>query len=262
MSLSPFFSSSSKVWEDIEWVYGIEEAGYDGWEIVADGRYRFDKIEQYNAVKDVIGSTGLGITVHAPYADLNLATLNYPIWKESIRQVCACVEKASNFTDRVTIHPGYMSPVGKLMPDKVWEHQKTALKEIGSCATEYNVLVCLENMIGVREFLCQSPDELLGMTDDIPGIGITLDFGHANTVGQIRNFQKIIGSVHHIHIHDNHGSHDEHLPLGHGTIDWGSIGKAISRTYSGRIVIEGRSLEEAAISLKTFRRCFLSQEKP
>ncbi len=261
MSLSPYFSSSSKVWEDIEWVYGIEDAGYEGWEIVADGRYKLDKPEQYNAIREVIASTGLGITVHAPYADLNLSTLNYPIWRESVRQICLCVEKAGDFTDRVTIHPGYMSPVGKLMPDKVWEHQKTALKEIGSCAIENNVLVCLENMIGIREFLCQRPEELQGMTGDIPGIGITLDFGHANTVGLIRDFQKIIGSVQHIHIHDNHGKHDEHLPLGHGTIDWGNIGKAVSSSYKGRVVIEGRSIEEAVMSLKTFRRCFTYQEK-
>ena len=28
MSIRPFFSSSAKVWDDIAWVYGIEEAGY------------------------------------------------------------------------------------------------------------------------------------------------------------------------------------------------------------------------------------------
>ena len=29
MSLSVYFSSSAKVWDDIAWVYGIKEAGYD-----------------------------------------------------------------------------------------------------------------------------------------------------------------------------------------------------------------------------------------
>jgi hypothetical protein len=40
MTLKPYFSSSSKVWDDISWVYGIEEAGYAGWEIVGDGNYQ------------------------------------------------------------------------------------------------------------------------------------------------------------------------------------------------------------------------------
>ena len=81
----------------------------------------------FQKIEEVIASTNLGITVHAPYGDLNLATLNDPIWRESIRQICTCIEHASKLTDRVTIHPGYLSPVGKLMPQKVWELQKEAL---------------------------------------------------------------------------------------------------------------------------------------
>ena len=84
MNLRPYFSSSAKVWDDIQWVYGIEEAGYAGWEIVADGNYRLEKPENLEKIKEVIASTQLGITVHAPYGDLNLATLNDPIWRESI----------------------------------------------------------------------------------------------------------------------------------------------------------------------------------
>ena len=40
MSLTPYFSSSSKVWESRDWIFGLEEIGYVGWEIVADGKYR------------------------------------------------------------------------------------------------------------------------------------------------------------------------------------------------------------------------------
>ena len=106
---------------------GIEEAGYAGWEIVGDGNYRLDNPACFSRIGEVIASTGLGITVHAPYGDLNLATLNDPIWRESIRQICTCIEHASEITDRVTIHPGYLSPVGKLMPQKVWDLQKDAV---------------------------------------------------------------------------------------------------------------------------------------
>jgi sugar phosphate isomerase/epimerase len=79
MNRTPYFSSSAKIWDEIGWVTGIEECGYSGWEIVADGNYRLDNPDNYRAIKDVIASTNLGITVHAPYGDLNLATLNDPI---------------------------------------------------------------------------------------------------------------------------------------------------------------------------------------
>ncbi|HOS68373.1 MAG TPA: TIM barrel protein, partial [Methanoculleus sp.] len=129
MSLTPYFSSSSKVWESRDWIFGLEEIGYVGWEIVADGKYRLDNPENFIAIQENLASTGLRSTVHAPYSDLNLASLNYPIWRESIRQTCCCIRHAADLTDRVTIHPGFLSPVGKLVPEKVWEMQKTALVE-------------------------------------------------------------------------------------------------------------------------------------
>ncbi|MDD1702378.1 MAG: sugar phosphate isomerase/epimerase [Methanoregula sp.] len=257
MSLLPYFSSSAKVWDDITWVYGIEDAGYAGWEVVADGNYRLEKPENFKKISEVIASTKLGISVHAPYGDLNLATLNDPIWRESIRQIEICIERASELTDKVTIHPGYLSPSGKLLPQKVWDLQKEALRIIGKCAVEHSVLACLENMISQKEFLCRDPEELMGMTEGIEGIGLTFDFGHANTLGKVPAFLKHVARANHIHIHDNHGISDEHLALGDGTIDWGVAGKTIAAHYNGIVVVEGRSVEEARKSLAVFNREFV-----
>jgi sugar phosphate isomerase/epimerase len=256
MSIVPYFSSSAKVWDSIDWVFGIREAGYTGWEIVADGNYRLDNDGSYRKISEVIASTGLRVSVHAPYGDLNLATLNDPIYRESIRQVCSCIEKAADLTDRVTLHPGYLSPVGKLVPQKIWDLQKSALRQIGKVASDNGVLACLENMIGVKEFLCRDPGELIGMTDGIEGIGMTFDFGHANTVGRVSEFLPLVSKANHIHIHDNHGERDEHLALGDGTINWETVGRGIAKNYNGIVVTEGRSIEEAKRSLQVFRKCF------
>jgi len=256
MALNPYFSSSSKVWEDLPWIFGIDEAGYAGWEIVADGNYRLDDPVKYAAITEALASTTLGVTVHAPYADLNCASLNHAIWEESIRQVSRCIEAAAPLTDRVTIHPGYVSPLGKTMPEKVWDLQKQALARIGRVAADCGVLACLENMILIREFLCRDPGELFGMADGIEGVGITIDLGHANTTGTLPEFLDLVCRADHLHIHDNHGERDEHLPLGGGVIDWETVGRTVSSGYSGIAVIEGRNLEEARSSLQIFRRCF------
>lgn len=253
MSFRIYFSSSSKVWEDISWIYSIEEEDFEGWEIVADGSYRLDNPVNVRRIDEAISSTHLGITVHAPYADLNLATLNHPIWKESVRQVSCCIEQASEWTDRVTVHPGYISPVGKIMPDRVWESQKVALREIGKVASDHGVVACLENMIGAREFLCRDPGELLGMTEDIEGIGITIDIGHAHTVGLVRDFLPLVSQALHMHVHDNHGQNDEHLPIGDGSVDWEAVGPVIGRNFAGVVVIEGRGVAEGKRSLAVAR---------
>ncbi len=62
-----YFSSSSKVWDSIEWVFGIEDAGYPGWEIVADGNYRLDNPAHVKRIDEVLESTHLKASVHAPY---------------------------------------------------------------------------------------------------------------------------------------------------------------------------------------------------
>ena len=110
-------------------------------------------------------------------------------------------------------------------------------------------MACLENMIALREYLCREPGELFGMVDGIEGIGVTIDIGHAHTVGRVREFLPFLPRASHLHIHDNHGASDEHLAIGAGTIDWDLVGPCIVRDYTGVAVVEGRSLEEGRISL-------------
>ncbi|MDD3858410.1 MAG: TIM barrel protein, partial [Methanoculleus sp.] len=101
------------------------------------------------------------------------------------------------------------------------------------------------------------PEEILGLTEGIAGIGVTLDLGHANTNGLVDAFLRHVREVDHLHIHDNHGQSDEHLALGVGNIPWEKVGRVIARDYSGPAVIEGRSLEEAKRSLAAFRKWFV-----
>ena len=257
MSLVPYFSASSLVWDDKSWVFSLEEIGYRGWEVMADGGSSFENPANVRAVSEIKGSTGLAISVHAPYSDLNLASLNEPVWRESVRQVLACIDGAAGLTDRVTVHPGYLAPLGKLLPDRVWARQKSALAEIGAHAADRGVRVFLENMGGVKEVLCRFPEEILGMIDGVDGIGFTLDIGHAHTVGKVREFLSVLPRADHIHLHDNHGAADQHLALGDGTIPWDEVGRAVARDYSGIVVVEGRNLDEARRSLSVFRRCFV-----
>lgn len=253
MSIKYYFGSSAKVWDDISWIYGIEEAGFDGWEVCADGNYHFSKPGQYDMVVETLRSTNLDVTVHAPYGDLNPAAINEPIWRETVRQLTECIKFSSDITNRVTIHPGYLSSTGKLVPEKIWQLQKDAMKEVGKAAQEFGVVACLENMPDIHDFLCRYPAEIEGIIEGIDGVSMTIDFGHANTMGKVNDFLKELPSASHIHIHDNHGRSDEHLPIGEGTIDWKKVSKGLISGYQGVVVVEGRSIPEAERSLAQVR---------
>jgi sugar phosphate isomerase/epimerase len=72
----------------------------------------------------------------------------------------------------------------------------------------------------------------------------------------MNDFLARVNRASHIHVHDNNGLSDQHLALGEGTIDWSNAGKIISRDYSGVVVIEGRSIDEAKKSMLAYRRYF------
>ena len=253
MRIQPYYGSSAKVWDDISWIFGIEEAGFAGWEVCADGNYHFSRPELYQQVVETLACTRLKATVHAPFGDLNPAAINEPIGKETISQISECIRRASSITDRVTIHPGYLSCTGKMVPDKVWSLQKEAIRIFGEVGQEYGVLACIENMPNIPDFLCQYPEEIMGLVEGIEGVGMTFDFGHAHTLGRVEGFRKYLDMASHVHIHDNHGRSDEHLPIGAGNLPWNGLSSDLVSRYTGIVVVEGRSIPEAKESLEKIR---------
>ena len=59
----------------------------------------------------------------------------------------------------------------------------------------------------------------------------------------------------HLHLHDNHGRADEHLPVGDGTIDFSPLQKHLRMMpVAPSITLEARSLEHLQRSLQEVNR--------
>lgn len=245
------FSAYKLVTRPFNWAYGLEDMGFDGWEIVSEGQQKLTK-ETLPEFKDIISSMGLEITVHGPFSDLNPASLNDAIWNETIRQIKQCVELSADFSRIVVVHPGILSPLGSQMPDRAWARNVDALKELCKHAEEHGVTLCLENMPDMEKLLCRTPHEVFGMAESAGCIGMAFDVGHANTMKNTDDFLKEKGKFTHVHIHDNHGKKDEHLELGKGTVDWGRVLPEL-KDFKGMTVIEARSIEEGMRSLEYVR---------
>ena len=80
------FSSSKLVDRPFDWAYQLDDLGYSGWEIVNEGRQKLTA-ENLKDAMQIIETTNLVITIHLPYSDLNLASMNQPIWEETVRQM-------------------------------------------------------------------------------------------------------------------------------------------------------------------------------
>lgn len=78
-------------------------------------------------------------------------------------------------------------------------------------------------------------------TVDRDNLKIVFDVGHCHRmVGAI--YQEVVKAgdlLKHLHIHDNHGTGDEHLPVGEGTLDFEEFVRGLKAVeYSGLYMME------------------------
>jgi len=246
------FSSSALVDRPFDWAYQLEDLGFTGWEIVNEGKQRLTP-ETLQDAERIAETTNLVITIHLPYSDLNLASMNRPIWDETLRQMKVCLSLASGFSRLAVVHPGSLSPLGKQMPDRAWEMNIVGLQEICDHAAELDMIVAVENMLNIESLFGRTPEEILGILENVnrENFGFTFDVGHANTNGNVEQFLELRDVMVHVHVHDNKGFRDEHLPVGMGTVNWKTLLGTLNG-YSGRFVTESKSLAEGNRSLKKF----------
>ena len=169
---------------------------------------------------DKMNSYDLKYTVHAPFIEVNPASVNPALAKASVDEIKRSVDLANTLdSNLVVIHPGrsifnndaeYMESVYRIAEDN--------LKIVGEYAKDNEVDTCIENLPRLRGFMYQDIYQLAESLERI-NLPMTLDIGHAYTAGFTCD-DVYFDSIKHIHIHDNDGIRDSHLPLGEGIIDF------------------------------------------
>jgi sugar phosphate isomerase/epimerase len=112
-------------------------------------------------------------------------------------------------------------------------------KELAKYGKKNSVNVAVENSrSGIGSY-----EDVKYILSKTPNLNFTLDIGHAFARGGMKDIEKFIKGfgkkIEHIHIHDNHGTSDEHLPLGEGKIDFRKVVKFLKQiNYDKTITIE------------------------
>jgi sugar phosphate isomerase/epimerase len=154
----------------------------------------------------------------------------------------------------ITIHSGKLDHAfRKEIIEKQIKILVKNLKEIVKFARKYGIEIGLEN--SWKESLVITPSEILKMVKLVPGLKIVLDIGHANAAGldPIKYFEKVRKYLSAVHVHDNKGSFDEHLPIGKGNIKFKEfVKKCKELKFYGPFIIEIFPKKNALESRKTF----------
>lgn len=233
------------------------EAGLQGFEVVArESQYDPEVFAAYREnIKRIKAELQVGFTLHAPITDINLGSVNRRIREASIADVKDALEFAREIgASAVALHasPGILAMPGGKWSQEVQapaiqgelarqeELMVRAVKELADLAPD--VLICLENLVYPHE-LYRSPEELRGLIGKVnrSNVRLTLDVGHAVVSGHnpLDFINQLYEHLYHVHLHDNHGFVDEHLPLGQGVIDYvGIIQSLKQRGYQGAVTFE------------------------
>ena len=219
---------------------------FSHWEIVSEADHYLPMIGL--SLESMMKSYDLTYSIHAPFNDINIASLNESVREMSVIELIKIMNMASELDIKtVTIHPGLYSMVVSGLEERSVMAAKRSLRTLDRMAQECGVRLCVENMPGFKFFLGQTADQMSELLEGT-NLPICLDIGHANTTGQLNEIIDTLGNrIMNVHIHDNDGKQDQHLTIGEGTVDFDDCLKRLS-SYGGRYIIECKTLESGSES--------------
>jgi len=192
--------------------------------------------------------------VHTAPGEVRLADLEPEARQESLSQIKRAIHLAHMLGARlVTVHPT-PSLGHAVCQDMVMESRlRSSLLALCDYALQWGVVLAIENMppgasypLGYCDF-----SSLWPLLATVAPLGMTLDVGHAHLaqVNLPQVIRRLGQRLRHIHVHDNNGLEDQHLPVGRGMVDWtGLVKTLVDIGYQGFLELEfpGHAAQVAA----------------
>jgi sugar phosphate isomerase/epimerase len=210
-------------------------------EVLDDGTHELDK-KRVSLLKEAAKSYDLEYTVHAPFADINIASPSRTILDASMKRLTQSLDYARALDAKLWVfHPGARTGITQFYPGSEWKQNTESIKELYAEAEQIGVNIALENLPAKYWFLMKSPEDFNRFYKEtgLP-IGIVMDIGHANLEGQIQPFfNQLADKIIHIHASDNNGVDDDHLGVGYGKIDYGWFAETLKKLgYDQKVIVE------------------------
>lgn len=189
---------------------------------VALGRYHLD----------VVAHAAYFIPISSPFPSLRRAAL---------REFLRALEAADRIGARMmTVHYRGIPPL--FPPERSPEWHIEVLRPLCDRAAGVGIAILLENAPG----LPGQVGHIARILEAIPPLGFHLDSGHTHVEGGIDMFETYLERVGdrlmHVHLSENDGSRDQHLPLGavpRVEVDWPArISRLKASGYDGTISLE------------------------
>jgi len=220
------------------------------WEIVDEDSLKLDE-HRIQSLLELKKQRNLRFTVHAPFTDVNIASLVPEVRQMAMRRLEQSLRYASQLEAEVWLmHPGLRGALTTFYPNEEWRLNVEAIASLAALAKELRVQMCLENMPKGFSALMNDHESFNRIHEELgwEKFKIAFDIGHANTAGEVTTFlDRSGGQIVHAHAHDNQGKLDLHDEIGKGTVNWPSVAQKIKKSACRTVVVESTKGVEASL---------------
>ena len=182
------------------------------------------RLHEYNL--EIVGHTAYYLPFASPIEEIRLVAI------EEASKCFKAFEKLG--AEYVTVHANW--------PPSIFDAKEGLQMQIESLALlieeaeKYNIKLMYESGVGELD----NYTNVVKILQALPKLHFHLDIGHVSLYGRdaCKFIRKLHAKIKHVHIHDNFGKEDLHLPIGVGQIKWRDVIKELKRYYDGTITLE------------------------
>ena len=188
-------------------------------EVLDDGIHELNK-NRISTLKETAKSFGIEYSLHAPFADINIASPSKTMLNASMKRLKQSMIYANQLDAKVWVfHPGAKTGIGQFYPGADWKQNVESIKELYKIAEEYGLNMALENLPAKYYFFMSKPEEFA------------------------RFYRETNLPI----------SDDQHLGIGQGKIDYNAVAQALKQMgYNKSVIIESiTNVPESIQKLKT-----------
>jgi sugar phosphate isomerase/epimerase len=174
--------------------------------------------KDFREIASRLSDAGLSITFHAPFFDLRPGSLDRRIRQVTIDRFRQVFDIASLYRPRTIVFHASFDIDYYVANEELWlENSRDTWSNLIPLAEELNTVIALENVYEHDPSMLSGLIRLLGPSDHIR---MCFDTGHFNTFSKASLDEWLDETgffIGEIHLHDNGGDGDRHVPVGEGT---------------------------------------------
>jgi len=197
---------------------------------------------------------GHTISIHGPFMDLSPGAIDSKIAAASLERYLQVISFSEILRPEVVVfHSGYekWKYAGET---ELWLSQSVKTwRAVMEKADKSGTRVAIENIVDTE------PDNLRLLAErmDHPNFGLCLDVGHREIFSKLSITDWVDGMhpyIFEMHLHDNNGNADEHLPVGDGIVDFSSLFSRLKALEADPVMtLEAHSSEDALKSISRLK---------